>query len=220
MFATVVRLVDENLEAELQYEDELPGLVRYPDAGMPNEPWDRRYYRQTATTGQEVALVKRVQGTAFIVIRPDMSLAKLKVTKSRTVQPEPDNLVYYTALPVLSEAQKAAATTQAEDAIRNNTAVELPMFNPRGAANRAIAGQLGFWALQQPQALSRFARHCLRSGWRTGGLLAVVYVFYRLAWALHVPLVLKDMSGYAGRQWTEWAQAFQDMGEEYQAWGI
>ena len=48
-----------------------------PVPPMPLGTWDRRYYRISGSTGEEVLLVKRVAGSRWLVLKPDRSLRVL-----------------------------------------------------------------------------------------------------------------------------------------------
>ena len=105
-----IQVLEENLSAELQFQARgfaggLNDLNSYE--GMPgNEPWATRYYSQSATQGLQIQLVKRNKGADWVVIKPDLSLSLIRVSKGRTISEDATAGVHWTVMPALTEVQK------------------------------------------------------------------------------------------------------------------
>ena len=215
--SSVVRIVDENLTADAKFlQEELgtsDGLVPYD---MPSvAPWERRYYRQNAVLGLEVYLVRKQAGTKWVVVKPDMTLALLSCTKSRTVLLDPEVGITWRQAPILTDVQKLALDAEAEAAIRNNSLAEMPKFNPKAVASRVAFLQGAAWLAQAPGSVMRFLRYSLRSGRRTGGLLMLMLLIWEVTRGIGISEKFAEYRTYSGNLWTEFKSWVREWDDEW-----
>ena len=137
-------------------------------------PWDRRYYKQSESTGQEIILLRRtdVRGT-WICIRPDNSLAKVNLLQWTTVTISPLATVTYAAAPTLAGPRRAMLEIQAAQ-VHAGTLVcptlEAYRAGPRGGRPSSVESGA------RPGSASQTVRGRLPSKWRAAGGLVFLYM--------------------------------------------
>ena len=144
------------------------------------QAWERRYYKQSATTGLEVMLVRRASPGKWAVVLPDRSLRSASMS-SRVLRMTPDGALIYSPLPVINSAQREELTAMAITRFATGTLSELavPPGSGRGQSRR-VSKLKRFLSIvfSMPLALARWVRWGLRSRSRLSGLMAVTFLIY------------------------------------------
>ena len=142
-------------------------------------PGERRYYRQSVAEGLEVLLLRRILGSRWWVLLPDLTMRPVMTSHRRTVAATPVAAVTYGALPVRSEEQRRVYIQQANDAVaQGQDGVDLPLYVPGGQLQRAVAAQAVSTALAMPARLRALLRWGLRSRARSIALLLSCVLLY------------------------------------------
>jgi len=180
---TLVRQLEKELDEEVKFDtDDLKHRDSLVVFEMPNNPWDRRYYRQSFAQGLEVLLVKRIVGNKWVVLKPDMSFGTITLTARSTITTEPGEGICWTRMPLLTEGQKADSLRRAVDIIGSGFigSIEMPLYRPGRQVRQAFLAQAALVAMSWPSAFARWARWGLRTPRRFVGLAAGIFLLYSL----------------------------------------
>ncbi|CAK0805123.1 unnamed protein product [Prorocentrum cordatum] len=170
--------------------DEVEGL----ELQMPVEPWSRRFYRQNATDGVEVQLVRRKSGNVWAVIGPDLTLGLICITAKTSMFTDPVAGIRWRPMPPLSAAQRDAYVSQA---IAVN--VLYAVFSSGASSLKTLR-----WSLRSPK---RFL-----------GVLAALFVLYELLVLLGVIEYMKEVWVYTISYLVTAKDAFVESSEVVQEW--
>ena len=163
-------------------------------------PWDRRYYRQTPSTGSEVLLVKRTRtARVWVVVMPDQSLKEMELSHRASVRPMADWSLFLAPAAALSEERKNELLTQAT-AIVNGTGARVGRL-PRYSGSEANRGKRFMGVLAGPPLVgARWLRWGLRSRARFIGMLGLAFLTYELmenvGFFEHVKYVVENIAAF------------------------
>ena len=174
----VFRLEQELDEPLPPGEDATDGVLPFTMPAL--NAWDRRYYRQSFTQGQEVALLRRILGARWLVLKPDLTIAALQLSARTTVLTTPAEGVQWLPMPILTDGQKADFVRRAGDMVQNQqcAGLDLPLYRAGRQVRQAFVAQAGLALLTWPGRAARSIRWGLRSRTRFLGLLAALALLY------------------------------------------
>jgi hypothetical protein len=144
------------------------------------QAWERRYYKQSDTTGLEVMLVRRASPGKWVVVLPDRSL-RIAPVGGRALRTAPDSALIYSPLPVINSAQREELTGMAITSVAAGTLTELAMPPHSGRGHSRRVSELKRFlsvVFSMPLASARWVRWGLRSRSRFSGLMAVTFLIY------------------------------------------
>ena len=153
----------------------------YKPTIMPCQAGDRRFYQLDAYWGLEVMLMKAVpatKGRRWVVLKPDWTMGIASPVgngSSLTEYPLPQ--IRYTNMTALTGDQMADQMRQAQARIdQGDTEPDMPKYWPgqEQEAQVRVAWRVLSWVWLAPTELMRYGRFCLRSKWRTTGLVSLV----------------------------------------------
>ena len=174
----VFRLEQELDEPVPPGEDATDGVLPFTMPAL--SAWDRRYYRQSFTQGQEVALLRRILRARWLVLKPDLTIAALQLSARTTVLTTPAEGVQWLPMPILTDGQKADFVRRAGDMVQNQqcAGLDLPLYRAGRQVRQAFVAQAGLALLTWPGRAARSIRWGLRSRTRFLGLLAALALLY------------------------------------------
>ncbi|CAK0805132.1 unnamed protein product, partial [Prorocentrum cordatum] len=194
--------------------DEVEGL----ELQMPVEPWSRRFYRQSATDGVEVQLVRRKSGNVWAVIGPDLTLGLICITAKTSMFTDPVAGIRWRPMPPLSAARRDAYVSQATEGLRASTVPMLPLYRPGKGGQQAIAVNVLYAVFSSGASSLKTLRWSLRSPKRFLGVLAALFVLYELLVLLGVIEYMKEVWVYTISYLVTAKDAFVESSEVVQEW--
>ncbi|CAK0897485.1 unnamed protein product, partial [Prorocentrum cordatum] len=194
--------------------DEVEGL----ELQMPVEPWSRRFYRQSATDGVEVQLVRRKSGNVWAVIGPDLTLGLICITAKTSIFADPVAGIRRRPMPPLSAAQRDAYVSQATEGLKASTVPTWPLYRPGKGGQQAIAVNVLYAVFSSGASSLKTLRWSLRSPKRFLGVLAALFVLYELLVLLGVIEYMKEVWVYTISYLVTAKDAFVESSEVVQEW--
>ncbi|CAK0860440.1 unnamed protein product [Prorocentrum cordatum] len=210
---SVFSLVSDPI-VEPESVDEPEGL----EIQMPVEPWSRRFYRQSATDGVEVQMVRRKSGNVWAVIGPDLSLGLICITAKTTIFTDPVAGIRWRPMPPLSSAQRGAYVSQATEGLRASTVPTLPLYRPGRGGQQAMAVNVLYAVLSSAASSLKTLRWSLRGPKRFLGVLAALFALYELLVLLGVIEYMKEVWVYTISYLVMAKDAFMESSEIVQEW--
>jgi hypothetical protein len=151
-----------------------------PNVTMP-ATWERRYYRRGATSGWEVAVIRRgVRPKEWMVVAPDGGVFGLELSHRASCRTSPDGFatpIDFTPLPVLSDERRTQIMETANTQVERGRVTALPLYG--GSGNVGV--RLRRWAsvvATLPALSASWVRWCLRSRARFSALGIVSFFLY------------------------------------------
>ena len=102
-----------------------------PNVTMP-ATWERRYYRRGATSGWEVAVIRRgVRPKEWMVVAPDGGVFGLELSHRASCRTSPDGFatpIDFTPLPALSDERRTQIMEAANTQVERGRVTALPLY--------------------------------------------------------------------------------------------
>ncbi len=143
--------------------------------------WERRYYRCGATSGWEVAVVRRgLRSKEWMVVAPDGGVYGLEISHRASCRTSPDGFaapIDFTPLPVLTDERRTQILETASAQVERGRVTALPLYGGSGALGVRLRRWMSVVAAL-PVVSASWVRWCLRSRARFTALSVVSFFIY------------------------------------------